>query len=140
MTVYVNDTAAKTVTADQYTGKYRVTVPLPQGEDGAVYEIRAKADDNETDAVKVTYRKGAPTVTSVLMYYKDDTDNPMDITAVFTEGKSPVFSYNPAYPLQFEIKMTNPETIGRLFITSKKGQDVRYMEAFYDAEKDSWLK
>ncbi|MBR6717383.1 MAG: leucine-rich repeat protein, partial [Oscillospiraceae bacterium] len=137
--IYVNDTLAETVTADAYTGKYRVTVQLPQGDDGAVYQIYAKTAENKTDAVAVTYSKNAPTVQNVWMNYNGHAGKDMDITAVLLEGKSPVISYNPAYPLRFTVKAANSELIDRMFVTSTKGDDIRYLEAFYDAENDVWV-
>ena len=137
--VYVNDTLAKTTVSDPYTGKYRVTVSLPEGADGTVYQISAKTEATETEKLAVTYRKNAPTVQLVTLFHNKYEDEGLDITDVFTEGRSPVISYNPSRAMQFTVKTTNPELIDRLFVTSTKGQDVQYMEAFYDAEQDLWV-
>ena len=64
---------------------------------------------------------------------------PKYITNVLNQGISPVISYNPAYPLTFKITATHSEKIYRMFVTSTKGTATKYMEAFYDSDKDAWI-
>ena len=61
-----------------------------------------------------------------------------DITDVFLSGASPVISFNPHYPLQFFMKISNSQAIDKVYVTSTRGSDMKYMEAFYNAEKDEW--
>ena len=137
--IYVNDALAGTFTANEYTGKYKGSVVLPSGKDGEVYSIYAQCGNMTSDVVKTTYSSLKPVVSKVLFGYNDHQDELMDITDVLTRGTSPVISFNPAYPISFEITATNNERIDRLFVTSTKGNIDKYIEAFYNAETGTWI-
>ena len=135
--IFVNDESAGTVTANAKTGKYSTTVKLPKGASGTVYSIYAKCDDKATDVINTTYQSDKPAVQNVTMYY--NSDKQADITNVLTEGVSPIISFNPSKPLRFEIKVTNTDRIDRLFVTSEKGSELKYIEASYDKKKKIWI-
>ena len=137
--IYVNDTIAGTFTANEHTGKYKGSVVLPAGKDGEVYSIYAQCGNMTSDIVKTTYSSLKPVVKKVLFGYNDHQDELMDITDVLTRGTSPVISFNPAYPISFEITATNNERIDRLFVTSTKGNIDKYIEAFYNAQTGTWI-
>jgi hypothetical protein len=81
--------------------------------------------------VETTYEPDKPVVTKVVMRHITEE---LDITDVLLYGTSPVFRYDPGQPLAFDVTVTNPEEAGRLFITSTKGSQMKYIEAFYNAE------
>ena len=137
--IYVNDVLAGTFTANEYTGKYKGSVVLPNGTDGAEYSIYAQCGNMTSDVVKTTYSSLKPVVKKVLFGYNDHQDELMDITDVLTRGTSPVISFNPAYPLSFDITATNNERIDRMFVTSTKGNSDKYIEAFYNAKTGTWI-
>ena len=141
VTIYVNDTVAGTLTASVHTGKYKGSVVLPSGNNGDSYTIYAQCGSITTDAVYTTYSSEEPVVKNAVMKYNQHSPiaEELDITDVLTQGTSPVISYNPSYPMSFEITATNNEKIGRMFITSTKGSEMKYMEAFYDEKTGLWV-
>ena len=141
VTIYVNDTVAGTLTASAHTGKYKGSVVLPSGNNGDSYTIYAQCGSITTDAVYTTYSSEEPVVKNAVMKYNQHSSaaETLDVTDVLTQGTSPVISYNPSYPMSFEITATNNEKIGRMFITSTKGSEMKYMEAFYDEKTGLWV-
>lgn len=135
--IFVNGESAGKVTANAKTGKYSTTVKLPKGASGTVYSICAKSGDTVSEPITTVYQSEKPTVQNVVMYYNKEKQ--IDITNVLTEGASPLISYNPAKPLRFELKVTNTDRIDRLFVTSEKGTEMKYIEATYDAKKKLWV-
>ncbi|MBQ8959896.1 MAG: leucine-rich repeat protein [Ruminococcus sp.] len=137
--IFVNGKSAGNVKANAYTGKYSTTVDLPSAPSGTSFEIYAKSGSATSETVTTTYEEERPAVKKVVMYYNDHKNNFLDITNVLTEGVSPVISYNPAYPLKFEIEVSNPDKVQRLFVTSDKGSEARYLEASYDEASGLWI-
>ena len=137
VTIYVNDTIAETFTASSKTGKYKDTIALPAGLDGNEYTLRAECGDAVSEEITTIYSSIKPVVQKVVMGYNSNSE--MDITDVLNQGVSPVISYNPANSLTFKITATNNESIGRMFVTSTKGSTTKYIEAFYDSDKDIWV-
>ena len=137
--IFVNGKSAGSVLANAYTGKYRTSVPLPAGDSGTVYEITAKSGSVTSDVVTTTYEVEKPAVQKVMMYFNSDFSKVLDITNVLTEGVSPAVSYNPAYQMKFEVEVSNPERVDRLFVTSEKGSEMKYMEAAYDEKSGLWV-
>ncbi len=121
-----------------YTSKYSANIKLPKGESGTEYKLYAICGDLKSDTVKTTYSVDKPAVTKVIFGFNNHTDSTMDITDVLTKRISPVLSYNPAYPLSFEITATNNQNIDRMFVTSTKGENIKYLEAFYNEKFGTW--
>ena len=61
-----------------------------------------------------------------------------DITEVFTEGKCPVITTYIGLGMQFKMKIANSDKINHLYLTSKKGDDVKFIEAVYYKKNDEW--
>ena len=68
-----------------------------------------------------------------------DVSERIDITNVFQYGYSPVISYNPEYPFRFEVTATNNQNIAKMYVTSTKGEEVRYLEATYYPNTGTWV-
>ena len=135
--IYVNGKLAETVTANKYTGKYKATVPLPEGSSEEVYSIHAETDGNVSDDVKTTYSADKPVVNNIVMRYNGDRET--DITHVLKEGASPVVSFNPKKELGFEVDISNSDGIGKVYITSTRGAETKYIEANYDPDTGKWI-
>ena len=136
--IYANDKKTATIKANEYTGKYSGTVSLPSGKNGTVYTLYATTGDYTSESIKVTYSSGKPVVKKVLFSYNDHKEELDDITDVFKKGISPVKSINPAYPVGFQVYATNNDKIDKMFVTSTKVTNMKYMELFYDKAKDVW--
>ena len=135
--IYVDGKLAGDTLANQYTGKYSVNITLPKKASGSTYSINAVCNDKTTEPIDVVYGADLPQIRSVTMVYNGGEK--LDITNVFTEGASPVVSYNPAANLAFEIAADNSEQIRKLFVTSKKGRSEKRLEAFWDEDKQLWV-
>ena len=138
--VYVNDTLAGTFTANNATGKYCGAITLPKASDGEKYEIFAQTETAENGKIEVKYASEKPVITNVDFFYNDHKDNSLNITDVFTQGVKPVISFNPSCPIEFRISATNSDQIGRMFVTSTKGNSIKYIEAYYDEPDSAKLK
>ena len=137
--IYVDDKKAKTVTSNSYTGKYSSSVSLLEKKSGDSYTIYAKCNGIISDKISVVYEENHPSIKSVLMLYNSNEEDKIDITNVFTEGVSPVISYNPAYPLKFEIEADHNDKIYKMYVTSTKGNITKYLEAKWDEKKQLWI-
>lgn len=135
--IYVNDVLSSTLTANEYTGKYKGIITLPEGTDGDKYAIYAKCGEIKSKITETTYFNKKPVVKNVMFSYNESDE--LDITDVFKQGLSPVVTFDPAYPISFEITATNNEEIDRLFITSTKCGIMKYIEAFYDDKTQTWI-
>ena len=135
--IFVNGQTAGTVKANAYTGKFSAAVALPEAPSGTEYQITAQANGVVSEAVTTVYQADKPAVQQVVMSYGGNSS--LDITNVLTEGVSPVISFNPANPLRFEVTVSNTDRVRRLFVTSDKGSEMKYLEASYDAAKGVWV-
>ena len=58
---------------------------------------------------------------------------------MFNAGASPLITINPSCPIRFEFDLKNDEDVAFVFLWSKKGDEYKIMEAFYDADTDKWI-
>ena len=139
--IFINGSEAGTVTANSYTGKYSGNIPIAKAVDGTEYELYAVSDGQTSDTIKVKYSVSKPVVTDVKFFCNahDKNADEYDITDVFTKGKQPVISFNPAFPMRFEIDATNSERIERMAVTSTKAGITKYIEAKYDLSIEKWV-
>ena len=139
--IFINGSEAGTVTANSYTGKYSGNIPIAKAVDGTEYELYAVSDGQTSDTIKVKYSVSKPVVTDVKFFCNahDKNADEYDITDVFTKGKQPVISFNPAFPMRFEIEATNSERIERMAVTSTKAGITKYIEAKYDPSIEKWV-
>lgn len=138
VSVFVDDAKSASITANEKTGRYTTTVNLRKKESGESYQLYAAVDGENTSTVSVLYAPEKPMVEAVYLNYNGGNQH-MDITSVFTEGKRPVISYNPSYPFEFEIEMSKSENVSRLYVTSQKGDDIKSIEAKWNAKKQLWV-
>ncbi|SEH50582.1 Leucine rich repeat-containing protein [Ruminococcus flavefaciens] len=136
--IFVNNKSVGIFRTNTSTGKYHGTISLPESSDGSVYTLYAKCGSLKSEEIKVEYSAGRPSVKKVVLKYgvHGNKFEELDITDVFTKGTSPVVIFQS--DLGFDITTVNTDKIDRLFVTSQKGDDIKYIEAFYNAEKDLW--
>mgnify|MGYP003295909993 CR=1 FL=1 len=135
--IYVDDMPIFTLFANEYTGKYSTTITLPEKASGESYRIYAQSGNIISEEIEVVYESNQPAIRSVTMVY-DGGNSRMDITNVFTEGASPLV-YLPTAEFQFEIEADHNDQIYKMFVTSTKGKDTKYLEAFWNPEKQLWI-
>ncbi|MBP3761996.1 MAG: leucine-rich repeat protein, partial [Ruminococcus sp.] len=134
--IYVNGSRAATLKSNAHTGKYSGKVNLPKASAGTEYEIYAVCQSTESSKVYTLYDTSKPAVKNIVMKY-NGTES-LDVTDVFMDGASPVISLLSGEPINFSVKTTNSKNVYRMFVTSTKGDEVKYLEAFYNKEKDLW--
>ncbi|SFX82949.1 leucine-rich repeat protein [Ruminococcus sp. XPD3002] len=134
--IYVDDKQVKKVTSNNYTGKYSTSITLPSKKSGESYSIYAKCNDISSDKQNIVYEENQPAIKSITLIYNGDKRE--DITKIFTEGVSPVFTLSSTY-YQFEIEADHNDQISQIFVTSKKGNITKYLEAKWDAKKQLWI-
>ena len=134
--IYVDGKKNTTVKTNEHTGKYTVNITLPEKKSGESYNIYAQSGQLLSDEITVKYEEDKPAIKSVALIYNDDQR--ADITKVFTEGASPVFTLTSTY-YQFEIEADYNDKISKMYVTSTKGKDVKYLEAYWDNKKQCWI-
>lgn len=136
--IFVNGKSAGVFRTNKYTGKYQGKIELPKSDDGTVYTVYAECGSLKSKEINVEYSAGRPSVKKVILKYgvHGNKNEELDITDVFTKGTTPVVVFQS--DLGFDITTVNTDKIDRLFVTSQKGDDIKYIEAYYNAEKDLW--
>ena len=139
VTIYADGEEVGTVKASRTTGKYTAVVTLPE-KDEKTYSLTAKADGTETEPVSVTYSSDLPEIENITLryvyferhayskeghYYKN-----MDLTDAFNKtGVTKPVTYDPRYPISFDIRVNKPYDIQTLMINSTKGGETYTMVA-----------
>ncbi len=136
VTIFVDDKQIDKMISNSYTGKYSTSITLPKKNSGESYSIYAKCNNTSSEKINVVYEENQPAIKSITLIYNGDTR--ADITKMFTEGVSPVFSLTSTY-YQFEIEADHNDQISKIFVTSKKGNITKYLEAKWDANKQLWV-
>ncbi|MBR4201917.1 MAG: leucine-rich repeat protein [Oscillospiraceae bacterium] len=121
VTLYLDDAEVSKVHTNAKTGKYSTKIELPEKEDSTEYVISAEDRNGNVDSVTVNLDPNAPRVQKVIL-------NKIDITKTFTEGATPVISYNPRNPFCFDITVSHPERVSNVYVLSWKGEDVKYLK------------
>ena len=137
ITFYIDDTEAGSTTASK-AGNYSAELTLPEPEDGKDYRIKAVVTESSgtiEKEVTVTYDLSSPVLEELLMYYSGhETGHYENYVVDMTEptaGKR-IITFNPNMTYSFRVKMTNPELIDHLYVTSTRNGQVKYIEAIYD--------
>ncbi len=123
------------------SGKWKAEVELHQATEGSTHRLTAKIkggteDEMVSAPVLVQYSPEAVVVKEFLMYYNGG--NKMDLTnSAYTAKK--VVSFNPAYPFTFTVKLSNNESVDRVYIVSTKGTETKSMKAYWDADTGLWV-
>jgi len=90
-------------------------------------------DLNENNAL---YK--SPTVTELLLSYEENGDlKSVSLLPMDTEQPQIALS-NGTFPI-FKVKFDNNSRLNRVYITSTKGDDTKYLEAIYDQEEEMYI-
>ena len=136
------DTAAEqTVTASPYTGRYTADFEIA-AENSNILSVKAVCGSLSEEA-SVICDAGQNEIIKVLMKYNghDYTGNyyykTLDITESFTIGTMPYFTYNPSYPLGFEVTLKNNDC-EQVFMSSTVNGKASVIELKFDEETGVW--
>ncbi len=146
--IYVNDEYAASAVSNK-SGRYSAEVELTDPYDMKRYTIRAyllpevqtysrtqgPVSNIFTD-IYTYFNPETPVLTEFALYYDGHGAKKMDLLDA-TSGA--VVSFNPNYPYTFQAVFSNSDAIEKVYIVSERNNDIKKMEAIYDAELDCWL-
>ncbi|MBQ5335790.1 MAG: leucine-rich repeat protein [Oscillospiraceae bacterium] len=131
----------QTVTASPYTGRYTADLEIA-AENSNILSVKAVCGSLSEEA-SVICDAGQNEIIKVLMKYNghDYTGNyyykTLDITESFTVGTMPYFTYNPSYPLGFEVTLKNNDC-EQVFMSSAVNGKASVIELKFDEETGVW--
>ena len=137
LTFFIDDVEAGTATASK-AGNYSGELTLPDVQEGKSYTVKAVATVGETaveKSVTVTYDLASPVLEELLLYYSGhETGRYENYIVDMTDphaGRT-VITFNPTHDYIFRVKMSNPEQISCLYVTSTRNGQTKLIEAKYD--------
>ena len=140
ITLSVNGSQVKTVTASK-AGNWSDTVTIASPENYHSYTVTASCMDNETameQTTAVVYREGEPTLTGFVMFYNEH--NKIRQCDLMGSGNvKPKVYFVPGTQFDFEVTFDHPDQINTVYVTSTRNQEVKYLEAVYNAEKNAFV-
>ena len=137
LTFFIDDVEAGTTTASK-AGNYSAELTIPNPEEGKTYAVKAVAKVGE-DAVEktmsVTYDLASPVLEELLLYYSGhETGRYENYIVDLTDphaGRT-VITFNPTHDYIFRVKMSYPEQVSYLYVTSTRNGQTKLIEAKYD--------
>ena len=118
-------------------GSFNTSITLPNASDGKKYTIEVSTESGGAlikDETTVIYKKDAPELQSFTMKYKGQTYDLMSNTK-YSISIVP----NIDYTFHFEVKYSNPEAIGAVYISSTKNQAEKTVEAMWDENTETFI-
>lgn len=97
--------------------------------------------DKETvmeQSATVIYREGEPTLTGFVMFYNEH--NKIRQCDLMGSGNvKPKVYFVPGTQFDFSVTFDHPDQINKVYVTSTRNQEVKYLETFYNAEKNAFV-
>ncbi len=135
VSILADGTEIGTAEANKKTGKFSTTVKVPIAENGSTVTITAVVDEFTSAPVTVKYTTVEPIVERIQM----TSPFKLDLTPAFTEGARPAISFNPSHPFEFEITISNDAMVNRVYLTSTKGLEKKYLEAKWNPSRGTYV-
>ena len=133
VTVFVDQEQKIQVTAAE-SGYYSGQTELTDPQDGKTYTLTASVQNGSetlSKSVSVKYDLSNPVIEEFKLYYSDhDRSYVYDLMNKETLTKTIVFYPQAGY--SFQVKMSHPERIDKLYVKSTRGGMTRHIEAEYD--------
>lgn len=137
VTFYIDDVQAGTAVASK-AGNYSAELTIPEPVEGQTYAVKASVTVNDTvieKTMSVTYDLSSPVLEELLMYYSGHEKGYYEnyvVDMTDPHAGRTVITFNPSRTYTFRVKMTNPEMISCLYVTSTRNGQTKYIEAVYD--------
>ena len=137
LTFFIDDVEAGTTTASK-AGNYSAELTIPNPEEGKTYAVKAVAkagEDTVEKTMSVTYDLASPVLEELLLYYSGhETGRYENYIVDLTDPHAgyTVITFNPTHDYIFRVKMSHPEQISCLYVTSTRNGQTKYIEAKYD--------
>ena len=136
--IYVNGSSVLTITPDS-KGKYSADITLNEQyiESGTEFDIYAKnAAGIESKHLKVQYNFEKPVIEK--FYFSQGTNSKQDLTNALYDGSRPLISLIPWRALNYELEISNSDSIRNVYIISDKNSEIKMLEAKYQGNC-KWL-
>ena len=140
VTLSVDGAETGSVTASK-AGSWSARVTLEDPQDYMSYQVTASCRNGEEDLeqiASVVYRPGAAAVTGFIMKYNEH-DEIKSCDLLHTNGVKPTVYFLPGTEFVFEVTFDRPEQIDRLWVTSTRSGDKKYLEATYSRETGAFV-
>ena len=137
--IYLENEKVDTVTASK-AGNWNTELKLANPEDGIAYEVKAECITEQGILSKealVLYETGLPEVIECKMEYTEHKVK-KTLNMLETEGKLPRVWFEPGTPFDFTLKIDNDDQVDKVYITSTRNNQKRYLEAVYDEKTDTY--
>ena len=126
------------------SGNWNADIELKKVYNGSYHNIVAKInvgteEEQISNQLDVRYHNSMPSIKKVIMFYDDHGNKKIDLTKALLEGETPLVIFNPAKPLTFEIQIENQDLIDEVYVSSKKNNEEKKIQAIYDENKSSWI-
>ena len=136
VSIYIDGVIAGTARTNKI-GSYEKAVTISDPKDYKTYVITAAAtfaDESLSASCEVLYCVEAPTVQSVSMTYNGNTYDMSDNSSM-----KPIVTFTPGSEFKFDVKMTNPDKVDKVFICSTRSNVTKRIEATYDAKTGNYV-
>ena len=123
------------------SGKWNAEIELHNPKQNSIHNIISQVqiglnESKQSNKLEVKYSEGTPMIKEFIMIHNNQIH---DLTKAFLSGESPVYVFRHNQPFTFKIKMDNSQKIDKLFVTSKRNNEVKKIEAYYDEKSLSWI-
>ncbi|MBR5773597.1 MAG: leucine-rich repeat protein, partial [Clostridia bacterium] len=134
--LYLDGEFVKTVRTNK-SGSYSATLVIAEPLNNCVYNVTAVAMDGEEEVYAgqdITYSVSAPVVEEFKMNYNGSE---YDLTDLGTT--KPTVIFDPAEEFEFEIEMSNPEQVDKVYVCSTRSNVTQKMEAHYNESTGTYV-
>ena len=138
--ILVDGEVQSSVTASK-AGNWSATVVLESPENYRDYFITAQCMSDGAaveQSVAVVYRMGEPEITGFIMSYNEHNVI-KECDLLNSNGIKPVVYFLPGTQFDFQVTFTNPEAVDKVYITSTRNQEKKYLEATYNEETGTFV-
>ncbi len=119
-------------TSSNKAGNYNKTLTLNSPEEGRTYSVTVSPDtagEPVSKTVQITYDTQKPVVQEFKFLYYKHGNNELEYDLLKDENIFGTIVFNPSYEYRFKIKVTNPQKIYSIFVTSDRNGKTSKLEA-----------
>ena len=139
VTINVENSETVTVQASK-AGNWTADVELTQPQNYHSYNVSVSCtDSNGTSLTKnslVSYSEDEAVLNEFKLYYNSGNET---VDLLNTNGVKPRVYYAPNTEFVFELKYDHPEQINKVYVTSTRNNEKKYLEATYDESKGAFI-
>ena len=138
--IYVDGVKQSTVKALK-NGSWNATVEISNPTDYYTYTVEARSvDEYDADisaSQDISYEEKAPQIEELSMKYIENGKT--KVCDLIKTGKPPRIYFLPGGGYEFDTSIKNDESISKVYITSTRNNEKKYMEAKYDEATGKYI-